>query len=81
MEFKFPQPVMSRFERAALVAARAQQIAIGTPSKLDINTIKRLNYDSLAIAEEELRIRVIPMVVYRTDTKGEKIIIDATTFR
>jgi len=57
------QPTITRFERARIVGARALQLSLGAPVFIEI---PKNATSSLEIAMEELKQRVIPIVIKRT---------------
>jgi len=61
-------PTLTRFERARIMGARALQLSLGAPVFIEIpkNTVT-----SLDIAMEELKQRVIPIVIKRTLPNGD----------
>ena len=60
-------PTLTRFEKARIMGARALQLSLGAPVFIEIpkNTVT-----SLEIAMEELKQRVIPIVIKRTLPNG-----------
>jgi DNA-directed RNA polymerase I, II, and III subunit RPABC2 len=60
-------PVMTRFERAKLLAQRAEQIAAGGP--ITFRNEAKLD-NPVEIAQEELRLKVIPFLIVRTLPDG-----------
>jgi len=58
-------PTLTRFERARIMGARALQLSLGAPVFIEIPT------SSLEIAMEELKQRVIPIVIKRTLPNGD----------
>ena len=61
-------PILTRFEKARIMGARALQLSLGAPVFIEIpkNAIT-----SLEIAMEELKQRVIPIVIKRTLPNGD----------
>lgn len=57
---RFGQSVMTRFEKARVLGARALQISMGAPPLIESKAITPLE-----IAEEELREAVLPMTIRR----------------
>jgi DNA-directed RNA polymerase subunit K len=57
--------LMTRFEKARLIAARAEQIQNGSPVLVETS-----NSDSIVIAEEELRTGKIPISIRRNMPDG-----------
>jgi DNA-directed RNA polymerase I, II, and III subunit RPABC2 len=61
-------PTLTRFERARIVGARALQLSLGAPVFIEI---PKNATSSLEIAIEELKQRVIPIVIRRTLPNGD----------
>jgi len=61
-------PTLTRFERARIVGARALQLSLGAPVFIEI---PKNATSSLEIAMEELKQRVIPIVIKRTLPNGD----------
>jgi len=61
-------PTLTRFERARIVGARALQLSLGAPVFIKI---PKNATSSLEIAMEELKQRVIPIVIKRTLPNGD----------
>ena len=61
-------PMLTRFEKARIMGARALQLSLGAPVFIEIP--KNLT-TSLEIAMEELKQRVIPIVIKRTLPNGD----------
>ena len=61
-------PTLTRFERARIVGARALQLSLGAPVFIEI---PKNATSSLEIAIEELKQRVIPIVIKRTLPNGD----------
>ncbi|CAL6022127.1 DNA-directed_RNA polymerase II RPB6 [Hexamita inflata] len=55
---------MTKFEIARVIGARAQQIAMGAPPTITINSVAGA-LDPLVIAREELKEFAIPMIIRR----------------
>ena len=55
---------LTRFERARIVGARALQLSMGAPVLLPLENFE--NKSPLVIAEMELRAKVLPMSIRRT---------------
>ena len=75
-----PPPLMTKFERARVLGARALQLSMNAPPTVDIQG----EIDPLKIAEMELREGKIPMVVRRYMPTGayedwpvEKLVVDS----
>ena len=61
-------PTLTRFEKARIMGARALQLSLGAPVFI---TIPKNTTSSLEIAMEELKQRVIPIVIKRTLPNGD----------
>ena len=61
-------PTLTRFERARIMGARALQLSLGAPIFIEI---PKNATSSLEIAMEELKQRVIPIVIKRTLPNGD----------
>jgi DNA-directed RNA polymerase I, II, and III subunit RPABC2 len=61
-------PTLTRFERARIMGARALQLSLGAPVFIEI---PKNATSSLEIAIEELKQRVIPIVIRRTLPNGD----------
>jgi len=61
-------PMLTRFERARIMGARALQLSLGAPVFIEI---PKNATSSLEIAMEELKQRVIPIVIKRTLPNGD----------
>jgi len=57
--------MMTRFEKARLIAARAEQIQNGSPVLVETS-----NHDAIVIAEEELIAKKIPIAIRRNMPDG-----------
>ena len=62
------QTTLTRFEKARIMGSRALQLSLGAPPFIDFS--KNIS-TSLEIAMEELRQRVIPIVIRRTLPNGD----------
>ncbi len=62
-------PWLTKYERARVIGARALQLALGAPPLLPLECIKAK--DPIKIAEEELRRKVLPIVIRRWLPSGE----------
>lgn len=71
------KPFMTKYERVRVIGTRATQISHGAPPMINITGMT----DALAIAEEELKRRVIPIVVIRTLPNGKTIEIPISEFQ
>nr|AIF05407.1 DNA-directed RNA polymerase subunit K (RPB6, POLR2F) [uncultured marine thaumarchaeote KM3_182_G12] len=61
-------PTLTRFERARIMGARALQLSLGAPVFIEI---PKNATSSLEIAMEELKQRVIPIVIKRILPNGD----------
>ena len=61
-------PTLTRFERARIMGARALQLSLGAPVFIEI---PKNATSSLEIAMEELKQKVIPIVIKRTLPNGD----------
>nr|AIF20935.1 DNA-directed RNA polymerase subunit K (RPB6, POLR2F) [uncultured marine thaumarchaeote KM3_97_A02] len=61
-------PILTRFEKARIMGARALQLSVGAPVFIEI---PKNATTSLEIAMEELKQRVIPIVIKRTLPNGD----------
>ena len=61
-------PALTRFEKARIMGARALQLSLGAPVFIEI---PKNATTSLEIAMEELKQRVIPIVIRRTLPNGD----------
>ena len=61
-------PTLTRFERARIMGARALQLSLGAPVFIEI---PKNATTSLEIAMEELKQRMIPIVIKRTLPNGD----------
>ena len=61
-------PTLTRFEKARIMGARALQLSLGAPIFIEI---PKNATTSLEIAMEELKLRVIPIVIKRTLPNGD----------
>jgi len=61
-------PILTRFEKARIMGARALQLSLGAPVFIEI---PKKATTSLEIAMEELKQRVIPIVIKRTLPNGD----------
>jgi DNA-directed RNA polymerase I, II, and III subunit RPABC2 len=60
-ELRVTTPYLTKYERARILGTRATQISHNAPVLVDLEG----EYDPLAIAEKELRQKVIPMTIRR----------------
>ena len=61
-------PILTRFEKARIMGARALQLSLGAPVFIEI---PKNATTSLEIAMEELKQRIIPIVIKRTLPNGD----------
>ena len=78
-------PELSPIERARLIGTRAEQIEQGAETTLNSSQLVRLKkrvpcLSSIAIATEELRLKVIPLKVVRRLPSGYEEVWDVTEF-
>jgi len=64
---------LTRYEYARAVAARALQLALGAPPLINIEELGIR--DPIEIAREEIRRKVLPMVIRRRYPNGEEELI------
>jgi len=57
---------LTKYERARIVGARALQLTLGAPPLIKITT-----RDPIEIAEEELKLGVLPMIIRRRLPSGQ----------
>lgn len=69
----WPRDRLTRFETARLIGARSLQIALGAPILLDPEEIKDL--DSIGIAKQEFKNKIIPITIKRKLPNGEEMVI------
>jgi DNA-directed RNA polymerase subunit K len=65
--------VLTRYERARIIGARALQISMGAVPLIDVDSLPRK--DLLSIAEAELERGVLPITVRRRLPNGEYILL------
>ena len=63
--------MLTRFEVARLVGARALQISLGAPILVETKSI-----DPIEIAKEEFKQKIIPITIKRKLPSGETIVVD-----
>jgi len=71
-------PTLTRFERARIMGARALQLSLGAPVFIEIPENATT---SLEIAMQELKLRVIPIVIKRTLPNGDYQILPLERFQ
>lgn len=59
-------PVLTKYERARLIGERAEQISRGSPPLVDVGKLT----DPVDIAEKELTLKMIPLMIQRTLPNG-----------
>ncbi|MEM1542237.1 MAG: DNA-directed RNA polymerase subunit K [Ignisphaera sp.] len=62
-------PRLTKYEKARVVAARAMQLTMGAPPLIDVSKLNPK--DSVIIAEHELNIGVLPILIKRELPNGE----------
>lgn len=79
IDFRMTLPILTKYEKARILGARALQISMGAPILTEVNTLS----DSLDIASKELIERKIPITIRRylpngryEDWKIEELIFD-----
>ncbi|AAK39911.1 DNA-DIRECTED RNA POLYMERASES I, II, AND III 15 KD POLYPEPTIDE(RPABC6) (nucleomorph) [Guillardia theta] len=79
IDFRMTLPILTKYEKARILGARALQISMGAPILTEVNTLS----DSLDIASKELYERKIPITIRRylpngryEDWKIEELIFD-----
>jgi DNA-directed RNA polymerase subunit K/omega len=57
----------TKFERARIIGARALQISANAPIllKIDQETLEKINFDPIKIAEMEFEEKILPITVHR----------------
>uniref|UniRef100_A0A7J3QE27 DNA-directed RNA polymerase subunit Rpo6 n=1 Tax=Ignisphaera aggregans TaxID=334771 RepID=A0A7J3QE27_9CREN len=60
---------LTKYEKARIIAARAMQLAMGAPPLIDISKLK--SKDPIVIAEQELLMGVLPIMIRREKPNGE----------
>ncbi len=68
---------LTKYERVRVLGTRATQISMGAPPTIDITGMT----DALTIAERELELRLIPIIVIRTLPNGTTIEIPLCDFK
>ena len=71
-------PTLTRFEKARIMGARALQLSLGAPVFIEI---PKNATTSLEIAMQELKLRVIPIVIKRTLPNGDYQILPLEQFQ
>ncbi len=62
---------LTLYERARVISARALQLAMGAPPLIDISGMDQKSLTSIAIAQEELRRKVLPITIRRRYPNGK----------
>ena len=65
--------ILTRFEVARIIGARALQISLGAPILVKIEQDR---FDPTVLAEEEFKVCKIPMSIRRTIPNREVVIVD-----
>lgn len=60
---------MTKYERARIIAARALQLAMGAPPLIDISKLEFK--DPVIVAEKEVEMGILPMIIKRELPNGE----------
>jgi len=60
---------LTKYERARVIAARALQLAMGAPPLIDITKLN--TRDPVLIAEKELSLSILPILIKREKPNGE----------
>ncbi|MEM0374022.1 MAG: DNA-directed RNA polymerase subunit K [Sulfolobaceae archaeon] len=60
---------LTRYERARIISARALQLAMGAPPLIDLSKYNG-PLDPISIAEEELKLKVLPITIRRRFPNG-----------
>ena len=63
---EWPEDILTRFEVARIISARALQIALGAPV-----LVKSDKTDAIELAKEEFRRKIVPITIRRTLPNGE----------
>lgn len=72
---------LTKYERARVIAARALQLAMGAPPLIDVSKLGV--YDPVLIAEKELSLGILPILIKREKPNGEfqliplKVLVEA----
>lgn len=68
------EQAFTKYETARIIGARALQIAMDAPILLKISEdeLKKMKYDSIQIAERELKENVLPIAIHRPTPKKRK---------
>lgn len=60
---------LTKYEKARVIAARAMQLAMGAPPLIDISKLD--HKDPVIIAEQELELGALPILIKREKPNGE----------
>jgi DNA-directed RNA polymerase subunit K len=63
--------ILTRFEVARLIGARALQISLGAPILIETKSL-----DPIEIAKEEFKQKIIPITIKRKLPSSEEIVVD-----
>lgn len=66
---KIGPPILTKYERARIIGARALQLSMGAMPLIDVSEIPELN--PLKIAEYELNLGILPITIRRVLPTGE----------
>jgi len=69
---RWPNDRLTRFEIARLIGARSLQIALGAPVLTKIEETG----DSINIAKQEFKEKLIPITIKRTLPSGEEVVVN-----
>ncbi len=67
-QVKIGPPWLTRFEKARIIGIRALQISLGAPVLIPLEEAE--NLDSIRIAEKELEMGVLPIIIVRWTPEG-----------
>ena len=67
-KIKIGPPRLTKYERARIIGARALQVALGAPVLIKLENIPP---DPLVIAEKELELGVLPIIIRRKTPGGK----------
>lgn len=67
----WPDDILTRFEVARLVGARALQIALGAPVLIE----RKKGVDPIELGKSEFKQNIIPITVKRSLPSGEEVVI------
>ena len=72
-KIKIGPPMLTSFEKARILGARALQLSMGAPPLIDLSDLP--SKDPVKIAEEELRRGLLPITIRRITPSGRYQII------